>query len=424
MLRLSGFQPGLARIVLLLCAIANPINGQNGTSPSTIFNNFITDFGPILSLFGAQPSKQFMSLSRGWADNIIFAVGPIGVLIIISDAIRVSGILYWLSFIGRARESSKTVELELLSSTSKDVCEIWEGHAHDKYGKVVRQQDRKDIEVILYDDESEEVYNLEQAVEKELLVPKDGETYFASLPPNLGLNVGDELPSRLYTWLFALLALFLQAGVFVVEGVSTYRLGWAVEGSAHYGFPLTLSGTVLLCVGLSACSHVVESSTKKVEFIPHENRENLKLLWIQRGLIQQSMTDKNGLAIERNTAEHETLKPIWVSKRIDAPGVAPWTHVGVILSALGWLMQVEGLRWMHWITVVLQLVLTIVMIALRSFLRRGLSGIPRVTEIHDGHELDWLAMKIAKAASLNVSKIHAFETNKEESVYGSKTFQI
>jgi hypothetical protein len=70
---------------------------------------------------------QFMSQSTGWADNIILAMVPLGVLTAIVGAIRVGGPSWLKAIIGRARESRAVAESELMSSTSNEVCELWNG---------------------------------------------------------------------------------------------------------------------------------------------------------------------------------------------------------------------------------------------------------------------------------------------------------
>ena len=70
---------------------------------------------------------QFMSQSTGWADNIILAMAPLGIITAIVGAIRVGGPKWLRAVIGRARESRAVVEAELMSSTSHEVCELWNG---------------------------------------------------------------------------------------------------------------------------------------------------------------------------------------------------------------------------------------------------------------------------------------------------------
>jgi len=68
-----------------------------------------------------------MSESLNWLDHLIFALVPLGILTIITGAIRVSGPQVAKSFIGRARENRALAEIELMSSTSNEVCELFNG---------------------------------------------------------------------------------------------------------------------------------------------------------------------------------------------------------------------------------------------------------------------------------------------------------
>ncbi|KAF4950034.1 hypothetical protein FGADI_8480 [Fusarium gaditjirri] len=87
-------------------------------------NNFATDLAPIISLFGEQVTKQFLSESTTFLDTIVFAVGPLGILTGIVSCIRLCGGPFLKSLIGRAREPEGVPELEVCSSTSKNVCEL------------------------------------------------------------------------------------------------------------------------------------------------------------------------------------------------------------------------------------------------------------------------------------------------------------
>lgn len=70
---------------------------------------------------------QFISQSTGWADNIILAMAPLGIITIIVSAIRVGGPSWLKAIIGRARENLATAEQDVMSSTSTEVCELWNG---------------------------------------------------------------------------------------------------------------------------------------------------------------------------------------------------------------------------------------------------------------------------------------------------------
>ena len=85
--------------------------------PSNDLSDFITVLGtavaPVLTLFGELATKQFLSMSMGWADNILLAMGPIGIITIVVSAIRIGGNRALKTIIGRyiARTSYDCVRL-------------------------------------------------------------------------------------------------------------------------------------------------------------------------------------------------------------------------------------------------------------------------------------------------------------------------
>lgn len=87
----------------------------------------ILNYVRLLALFGERVTMQFMSDSMGWADNIILAMAPLGIITIIVSAIRVGGPTWLKAVVGRARENLAAAEVELMSSTSDEVCELWNG---------------------------------------------------------------------------------------------------------------------------------------------------------------------------------------------------------------------------------------------------------------------------------------------------------
>jgi len=115
------------------------------------YNNLATDIAPIITLFGEQPTKQFLSESTSGWDSYTLAILPLGILTIVVSAIRVSDIGILKSFIGRAQEPEAAAELELCSSTSDSVCELWSGRGISRiFGRpkilefVCRQVEDKD----------------------------------------------------------------------------------------------------------------------------------------------------------------------------------------------------------------------------------------------------------------------------------------
>jgi len=164
--------------VFVLLSLATLATADSNVAQWNEFtNNFATDIAPIITLFGEQVTKQFLSESTGFLDNIIFGVAPLGILTAIVSVIRVYGNAPLKSFIGRAQEAHGVAEAELCSSTSEDVCELWSN------GGICRVFGRPKILEFFYTKGGE-------------FYPKFGQTSGdeASQPPSCGI----ELPKRLW----------------------------------------------------------------------------------------------------------------------------------------------------------------------------------------------------------------------------------
>lgn len=90
-------------------------------------NNLATDLAPLITLFGDQVTKQYLSESVGFLDTLIFALAPLGIITAVVSAIRVSGSPSLRAFVGRAQEGPGNAEVELLSCTSETTAELWNG---------------------------------------------------------------------------------------------------------------------------------------------------------------------------------------------------------------------------------------------------------------------------------------------------------
>jgi hypothetical protein len=90
-------------------------------------------------------------------------MAPLGILTAIVGAIRVGGPSWIRAVIGRARENRASAEVELMSSTSHEVCELWNGES------IVRTLGRplvKQLVVLrreIHDGETFGLYTLESA---------------------------------------------------------------------------------------------------------------------------------------------------------------------------------------------------------------------------------------------------------------------
>ena len=82
--------------------LSNADNNNNNAFPGDNFsNNLFTDLAPLLALFGEQMTKQFLSMSLGWADNLLLGMAPVGILTIVISAIRIGGTRSLKAIIGR-----------------------------------------------------------------------------------------------------------------------------------------------------------------------------------------------------------------------------------------------------------------------------------------------------------------------------------
>jgi hypothetical protein len=120
----------------------------------------------VLSLFGDAFARQFASESLTWVDHLIIAMVPLGILTIITGAIRVQGPMIARSFIGRSRENRALAEIELMSSTSKEVCELFNGKS------IVRVMGKPKLaQILVFPKEYEKLEKIYEMEDQSLLIP-------------------------------------------------------------------------------------------------------------------------------------------------------------------------------------------------------------------------------------------------------------
>ncbi|RTE82800.1 hypothetical protein BHE90_002705 [Fusarium euwallaceae] len=175
--------------LLVLAVLATPVAAADDAEFAF---NLLTDVAPILALFGDAFAKQFMSESLTWVDHLIFAMVPLGIITAITAAIRVQGMQVAKAFVGRARENRALAEIELMSSTSGEVCELFNGNS------IVRAMGKPKIEQFLifpneYDALEEEYKRCDDAGEE----PKDKSCGIHSLRTATSRMPGE---SKLMEW--------------------------------------------------------------------------------------------------------------------------------------------------------------------------------------------------------------------------------
>lgn len=301
-----------------IIAAGLPLVEAETDSGDDFSNNLIADLAPILALFGDQVAKQYLSQSTSTAEHVIFATAPLGIITAITAAIRVDGGTLLKAGIGRARESKGTVEMELMSSTSQDVCELWNGDG------IVRVLGAPSIIELYWDASSSgnDIHRFKTAKESNIIWPRkpsvqsnddDGN----GIAPNLTLNLSPTLISRLELVTVAAIEVILQVGVLLWAGLAVYCSPWSDkfhksgEKVGSHAYPTFATGTVALLIAMFTCAHIVERRTveKTWEFDSTESSD-LQVAWLQKGGVVNDQQFKSYLIkrIYPASSRHGTQK--------------------------------------------------------------------------------------------------------------------
>lgn len=358
-------------------------------------NNLGTDLAPLLALFGEQVTKQFMSESLSWVDSLLFCLAPLGVITAMIAAIRVAGSPGLRALIGRAKESRGEVEADLMSSTSADVCELWNGEGVVRVlGRPVLLQ----MVRVKEDENTSQIYTFKDAIVEGLYKEKGSlggskveEQLNGQNPPNLSLNVNMVALPRWVIVVFIGIGVVLQGGVLVYSAVVQYALKLSKNDElvSSYGFPLFAAGTLFLALGMFLCAEVVESSTDEITWVPTKPATT-SIIWLQQG--GQTVGDQRFESFARCTASNE----ITTSNKSTRTGRTSLVLLSVGFALVGFVAQFIALRAMHATVTVVQLGAVLVMTAIRScahIQRDGKNDIEHPEQV-EGHELDWLAKNL------------------------------
>ncbi|RYP67006.1 hypothetical protein DL770_008705 [Monosporascus sp. CRB-9-2] len=429
-----------------MAPITGDLPGAEDFAGDEFSNNLFSDLAPLLTLFGEQVTKQFLSMSLGWADNVLLSMGPLGIITTIVSAIRVGRVKKLKAIIGRARESQSTAEQELLSSTSSNVCELWSGR------EVVRVMGNlsKMKNLIIRDDG--EVFDLKSAVVGGVMVPRsqpdeiskrhgigltnnsmlnrDAPKFYALLAtlshtaPNLALNVKNSCASPQEMWSWAVVGASLQLIALVIPGLTTFYWMWAYQPGipiVGYGYPCFIVGTLLVIGGIAACGHVIEGVTTEYEFVRRRDMDNkpvaqVKLLRIQKACVLGDQYFPSCAIF--NSEDDQRLR----ISQLNDQDYSSFAAVASLVTVAGFIVQFVGLRALHWSATIIQLGVTLIMTAIRAWSRRGLASSPDVRNLPEGHELAWLAFHLAKqtqsGGNANESRQRETDQNQRLDLHG------
>ncbi|KAL5094904.1 hypothetical protein Trisim1_003512 [Trichoderma cf. simile WF8] len=411
-------------------------------------NNLFTDLGPLLALFGERVTMQFLSQAMGISDCIILSMAPLGIVTTIVAAIRVGGPSWLKALIGRATENLAAAELELMSSSSNEVCELWNGR------DVVRcagsapvweficllprtglPKNPKVKIMSLEDAENDPYFYIKRLRRNERTFPDKMRSLFGvhrqggsaedgikeksnthSDEVVIIRNLKHDVPNishnrhrnsgRGELHLAACFGILLQVGfILYCSFIAQYsKLKSHFQKDDHavasYAFPMTIIGSVVLSIGMFICSHVVESSTMEETFQPAEHWR-ARLVWLQQ---EKTVGDEEFKSFALYTGEDQPN--IITSSRADhgkdsdekqrqgSEGLKDFTIttvVGTVISLVGYVAQFIGFRGMHWSVSVASLIAVLTMAAVRAWIRRGLAKPMFCRGLLPGFELDWFA---------------------------------
>jgi hypothetical protein len=413
---------------------ATRIPGVLADTGGDFSNNLFSDIAPFLALFGDQVARQYMSHSLSWNEDLIFAIAPLGIITAITSAIRVGGPSSFKAIIGRAREGKGVVEVELMSSTSHDVCELWNG---DGVARILGTKEPPSIIELLYSEDSNnnnpetqerqaEIYSFESAKMVGVIIPKNPQSVPSSEntainenePPNLGLNIGGQWVSDLELKAIAMVGIILQGGVLAFAGISgPLSLDSKLEKNHKpvrlYSFPLMAAGTVGLIVGMFLCANIIERSTAETTWTVENSRIN-KVSWLQRSTVVNDQQFDSYFIQRPQPASGRThfykilsnaLPKKWLnanpqlqirkSRKDGTNKQQTLTIIATSISVSAFVLQFIGLRGLNGSVTIAQLIVTGVMTVLRAVVRRGLVADEVTCEkLPKGYELDRVARKI------------------------------
>ncbi|KAK4203488.1 ankyrin repeat-containing domain protein [Triangularia verruculosa] len=434
-------------------------------------NNLFSDLAPLLALFGERVTMQFMSQSMGWADSIILAIAPLGIITIVVGAIRIGGPPWLKAIIGRGRENLAVAEAELMSSTSREVCELWNGQQivrvmgegptrefvillPEQYHDLAQYHDgdgpnskmaEVEVEVMeldhpdssnhlkekrrwktqtrtLFEEDTEE-YGGKEKSDTSCLIVVTRNTKVAM--PNLALNVHNKV-GRLELYIVAMVGITIQLGVLAWAVVATLYFQYEKDDEpiASYGLPCTVVGTVFLAAGILLCAYIVESGSRETYYRPGRKREG-RVVWLQRsGTVNDQAFRPFAIFPEDSqpivTTSYRVVQDpgqdskVWRGAgpsrlRFNVTPRAVLTVMGTAISISGFAAQFTGLRAMYWSVSVAQLGAIITMTVLRALVRMNFVKSPNAVPLLQGYELDWLAMTLDRPKNAPWLAEHAIE---------------
>lgn len=392
-----------------------------------ITNNLATDLAPLITLFGEQATKQFLSESTSFMDGIIFSIAPLGLITAVVSVIRIYGSSSFKSIIGRSQEAHGVAEAELCSSTSQDVCELWSN------GGICRVFGRPKILDFIYDsDIKDDFYPKYKEDQRQDIVeewpscgihrpstkkalsgwkevessrwtwpksfklllrlfcmkpiepndqrneedqrtkdePRTEDEYRTedepSANPNLTLNIGIRKLHKSIHWSILIFSVLLQLSFFGYATWATlYNPSFLNEGTPSPQAKVWLGLTIS---GTLMLLFGMILCARMIDLKSHERifkriGETPRIFWLQPG------GQRIGDQLFRAFAYSERRDEYITSGRVDNPEQGRMLLLAVTSTTLGWVLQFIGLRGSPGSIALFQFIATLIMSFLRAVLR-------------------------------------------------------
>ncbi|RYP68194.1 hypothetical protein DL771_006794 [Monosporascus sp. 5C6A] len=406
------------RLVFIVFALVPGVRA--GDDLSDFSNNLATDLGPLLALFGDSITVQYLSESTSFLDYFIFAMAPIGIITAVVSTIRVCGSPSLRAFIGRSQEGDATIEAALCTSTSRDVCEMF------NKGGITRVLGRPSILELVHNPSCgrNENLNLFRSYLESASVSCEwrrttrpagtqsgrwANTETLAPTPNLSLNVGIIQRPRWVYFAVAGIGFILQSFTLALAGVGVWILDWTLSedsGTAarDYAPSMFIIGTVLLSAGMWSCAALIGQTTHEIRFERQGPQEPWlsQLIWLQPG--PQVIGDQSFDPFAVFEQEGKPLK-VWTSSTKDLNiKYEAHTWIAISMVLVGYTMQFIGIRGMRaWISLT-QLGITVIMSFLRGMLRaqrlnKNDNALRDMPDLVARRELDWLTFELVKRSA-------------------------
>lgn len=316
--------------------------------------------------------------------------------------------------VNRARDSPDDEEKEILSSTSSNVREIWDGN------RVVRQTGESKTIPFVYNSKEKSLkalwnhprfispspkslkdsglvwYALMNVIPRTLLHIKRPESgpLPPNISPNLTLNTPAGVPTKTMVGFLAFTGLLIQSAVVVFNAFAVYHWQWLKSGKPieRFAYPLWAAGTAAITIGVWLCGWVVESSSEKLLVtgdggsigLPVLDENDLRIIFMQQKLPAQNIP---AYSIEPIPIGKKMIysRRLWPPTADDNPSAqinSTWRDrenrvrvacvaIGTLLTLLGFVGQNIGTRSLHWSAGLLQLGATAALTTLRAVIRRN-----------------------------------------------------